>query len=99
MTIRVALIYGSVRSERQEIRAAYYLQGKLQERSIKVDLIDPLEYPLPLLDKMLKEFIIFSRPDKDGVNLDQEHYELNTGLNSPDSSFEPIKIFNYDLLH
>ncbi|MFO8054691.1 MAG: NAD(P)H-dependent oxidoreductase [Bacteroidales bacterium] len=56
MSIRVALIYGSVRIARQGIRAAKYLQGKLQERSIKADLIDPLEYPLPLLDKMYKEF-------------------------------------------
>lgn len=56
MTTKIALIYGSVRKDRQGIRAARYLKRKLQERSIHVDLIDPLEYQLPMLDKMYKEF-------------------------------------------
>lgn len=56
MEFNVALIYGSVRTSRQGIRAAYYLKSKLEERSINVHLIDPLEHPLPFLDKMYKEY-------------------------------------------
>ncbi|MGM0612104.1 MAG: NADPH-dependent FMN reductase [Bacteroidota bacterium] len=63
MTTKIALIYGSVRKDRQGIRAAMYLKRKLQERYIHVDLIDPLEYPLPLLDKMYKEFEAEKAPE------------------------------------
>jgi NAD(P)H-dependent FMN reductase len=56
MKLKVALIYGSVRTHRQGIRAAKYLHRKLDERGYQVDLIDPLEYQLPFLDKMYKEF-------------------------------------------
>lgn len=63
MSKQVALIYGSVRNTRQGIRAVKYLQKKLQERSIKVDRIDPVEYPLPLLDKMYKEFDAGKAPE------------------------------------
>jgi len=56
MEITISLIYGSVRSDRQGIQAAKYLQRKLQERNIKVNFIDPLEFRLPLLDKMYKEY-------------------------------------------
>lgn len=56
MDLKVAIIYGSVRSERQGIKAAKYLNRKLKERGIEVNLIDPLEYELPFLDKMYKEF-------------------------------------------
>ena len=56
MDLRVALIYGSVRTARQGIKAAKYLRRKLGERGYHVDFIDPLEYKLPLLDKMYKEY-------------------------------------------
>ena len=35
---------------------ARFLKQKLLERGMKVHFIDPLEYQLPLLDKMYKEF-------------------------------------------
>src|SRR6056297_2372113 len=54
--MKVAIIYGSVRSERQGIKAAKYLKRKLEERDIDANLIDPMEYKLPLLDKMYKEY-------------------------------------------
>lgn len=66
MSYNVALIYGSVRSTRQGIRAAYYLKKKLEARSIQVDLIDPLEYSLPLLDKMYKEYDTGQAPENMG---------------------------------
>lgn len=56
MSTPISLLYGSVRSDRQGIKAARYLEKKLKERNISVNFIDPLEYPLPFLDKMYKEF-------------------------------------------
>jgi len=56
MSLKVAIIYGSVRSARQGIKAAKYLNRKLKERGIEASLIDPMEYKLPLLDKMYKEY-------------------------------------------
>lgn len=50
------LLYGSVRSERQGIKAARYFHEQLKNRGHKVHFIDPLENPLPLLDKMYKEY-------------------------------------------
>lgn len=60
MAFNFTLIYGSVRSERQGIKAARFLEQKLQQRGHQTTLIDPLQYPLPLLDKMYKEF----KPDE-----------------------------------
>lgn len=51
-----ALLYGSVRDNRQGIKAARYVATQLKERGHTVHFIDPLEYPLPLLNKMYKEF-------------------------------------------
>lgn len=56
MDLKVAIIYGSVRAERQGIKAAKYMIRKLKQRGIKVDFIDPMEYTLPFLDKMYKEY-------------------------------------------
>lgn len=56
MKVTVSIIYGSVRTDRVGIKAAKYLENKLLERGIKVHFIDPLEYKLPLLDKMYKEY-------------------------------------------
>lgn len=63
MDLKVAIIYGSVRSDRQGIKAARYLNRKLIERGYQVDLIDPLEYKLPFLDKMYKEFKTGEAPE------------------------------------
>lgn len=54
--LTISLIYGSVRTERQGIKAAKYLERKFQENNIQVHFIDPLEYKLPFLDKMYKEY-------------------------------------------
>ncbi|MBW6481008.1 MAG: NAD(P)H-dependent oxidoreductase [Bacteroidales bacterium] len=56
MKLTISLIYGSVRNDRQGIKAARYLERKMAERGIKVHFVDPLEFKLPLLDKMYKEF-------------------------------------------
>jgi len=56
MSLKIVVFYGSVRSARQGIKAARFIVKKCQERGHEVGLIDPLEYPLPLLDKMYKEY-------------------------------------------
>ncbi len=63
MKLTISIIYGSVRTNRQGILAAKYLEKKLNERGIKVHFIDPLEYKLPLLDKMYKEFAPGTAPE------------------------------------
>ncbi len=52
----VPVIYGSVRTARQGIKAARFVRRELVRRGIEAVLIDPLEKPLPLLDRMYKEF-------------------------------------------
>jgi NAD(P)H-dependent FMN reductase len=52
----VPVIYGSVRTERQGIRAARFLVAALKQCGHEPVLVDPMEKRLPLLDKMYKEF-------------------------------------------
>jgi NAD(P)H-dependent FMN reductase len=56
MPLKTVVFYGSVRSARQGIKAARFIVRKCRERDQEVTLIDPLDYPLPLLDKMYKEY-------------------------------------------
>lgn len=55
MTLDIVILYGSVRSDRQGIKAARFIENKLKERGHEVHLVDPKVYDLPLLDKMYKE--------------------------------------------
>lgn len=52
----VPVIFGSVRTERKGIKAARYMVAELTRRGCEAVLIDPLEYRLPLLDLMYKEY-------------------------------------------
>ena len=54
--LMVPVIYGSVRTQRQGIKAARYVVRELRLRDVDAILIDPLEYRFPLLDLMYKEF-------------------------------------------
>ena len=54
--LKIAVIYGSVRKARQGIKAARFIINKVGQRGHEATLIDALEYPLPLLDRMYKEF-------------------------------------------
>lgn len=56
MSLNIPVIYGSVRSERQGIRAARYLVAQLAARGHVTTLVDPTVQRLPLLDRMYKEF-------------------------------------------
>jgi NAD(P)H-dependent FMN reductase len=62
-TLRLLAIYGSVRSERQGIKAARGIERLARERGHEVALIDPVEHPLPLLDRMYKEYPKGEAPD------------------------------------
>lgn len=56
MGLSVPVIYGSVRRDRQGIRAARYLVAQLTARGHSPVLVDPLVHALPLLDRMYKEY-------------------------------------------
>ena len=50
------IIYGSVRTERQGIKVARYIESQIRSRGHTTVLIDPMIYRLPLLDRMYKEY-------------------------------------------
>ena len=56
MGLKVAALLGSVRSDRQGIRAARYVERALTARGHDVTLVDPKLLQLPLLDRMYKEY-------------------------------------------
>ncbi len=63
MTLRLVVIHGSVRSHRQGIRAVRFISGLCRKRGHDVAVVDPIEYPLPLLDRMYKEYAQGQAPD------------------------------------
>ena len=63
MGLQFAVFYGSVRQARQGIKYARFLTTQLAARGHTVSLIDPLEYRLPLLDKMFKEYQAGTAPE------------------------------------
>lgn len=56
MSYTYSVFYGSVRSEREGIKAAVFIKKQLEKRGHRVHFIDAAEYKLPLLDKMYKEY-------------------------------------------
>ena len=56
MSLTVPVILGSVRADRQGLRAARFLVGQLEARGHAAPLVDPAELKLPLLDRMYKEY-------------------------------------------
>lgn len=71
--MKIAVIYGSNRSDRQGIKAAKFIVNKLKKRDIKVALVDTKEYELPFLDKMHKEYPKGSAPE----NMEKIHKILD----------------------
>ena len=61
--MKIAVLYGSNRSARQGIKAARFILGKLRERGFEASFLDSVEYPLPFLDKMHKEFAPGNAPE------------------------------------
>jgi NAD(P)H-dependent FMN reductase len=62
MGLVVPVLLGSVRSDRQGIKAARYIIKQLQDRGHEPVLVDPLEKDLPLLDRMFKEYATGTAP-------------------------------------
>src|SRR5687768_3069714 len=56
MSLKLVILVGSVRSDRQGIKAARFVQRSLTARGHDVTLVDPVEAKLPLLDRMYKEY-------------------------------------------
>ncbi|MEZ5787415.1 MAG: NADPH-dependent FMN reductase [Xanthobacteraceae bacterium] len=71
MPLNFLTLYGSVRTDRQGIKFARFLDGQLQKRGHTSTLIDPLHYRFSLLDKMYKEYRKGEAP---------EHLETVAGL-------------------
>ena len=56
MTLKLVVLVGSVRSDRQGIKAARFVRRSFAARGHEVTLVDPVEVRLPLLDRMYKEY-------------------------------------------
>ena len=56
MPLSFPVLLGSVRSDRQGIKAARLLVTELARRGHAPTLVDPMELKLPLLDRMYKEY-------------------------------------------
>lgn len=56
MPLNIPVILGSVRRDRIGIRVARYAVANLTDRGHQVTLVDPVEFALPLLDRMYKEY-------------------------------------------
>lgn len=63
MKLNLLVLYGSVRSTRQGIKAARFVANRCRARGHDVSLVDPLESRLPLLDKMYKEYPAGQAPE------------------------------------
>jgi NAD(P)H-dependent FMN reductase len=56
MSLDLVVFYGSVRHDRQGIRAARFIDRACRGRGHRVNLIDPAIDKLPLLERMYKEY-------------------------------------------
>ena len=56
MGLKLVVLVGSVRSDRQGIKAARYVEKSLAARGHEVTVVDPVVVQLPLLDRMYKEY-------------------------------------------
>lgn len=56
MPLDIVVMYGSVRSDRQGIKAARFVVSQLEARGHRVTLVDPCTEKLDLLDRMYKEY-------------------------------------------
>src|SRR5438270_7498756 len=63
MALDILVIVGSVRRDRIGIRPARYLQQCCISRGHEATLIDPLDYRLPLLDRMYKQYPAGQAPE------------------------------------
>ena len=62
MSLRIAILYGSVRETGAGIRVVRFLNAALRRRGHTVAVVDAVEQRLPLLDRMYKEYERGSAP-------------------------------------
>jgi NAD(P)H-dependent FMN reductase len=62
-SLDLLVIYGSVRRDRQGIKAARFITDACRARGHRTTLIDPVEERLPLLDRMYKEYPAGEAPE------------------------------------
>jgi NAD(P)H-dependent FMN reductase len=62
MQLDLVIFYGSARTARQGIKAARFIEQQCQARGHRTTLIEPLSHPLPLLDRMYKEYAAGEAP-------------------------------------
>ena len=63
MGLKIAVLVGSVRSDRQGIKAARFAERNLAARGHEVTVVDPVTLQLPLLDRMYKEYATGEAPE------------------------------------
>jgi NAD(P)H-dependent FMN reductase len=63
MPLELLIFYGSVRQDRQGIRAARFITNTCRARGHEATLVDPAEERLPLLDRMYKEYAAGQAPE------------------------------------
>ena len=56
MSLNVVVLVGTVRSDRQGIKAAKFVERALAARGHGVTVVDPVALKLPILDRMYKEY-------------------------------------------
>src|SRR5262249_41221114 len=61
--MNLVVMAGSVRSDRQGIKAARFVEEAFRRRGHDVTLVDPCVLKLPLLDRMYKEYDKGTAPD------------------------------------
>jgi hypothetical protein len=63
----VPVIYGSVRTDRQGIKAAHFVVKELERPGYHAVLVDPLERRIPLLDRSISNLPRVRRPRFSGT--------------------------------
>src|SRR5262245_46698402 len=64
MPLKISVLVGSVRSDRQGIKAARYVHRTLGARGHDVTVVDPVALQLPMLDRMYKEYPKGKAPER-----------------------------------
>ncbi len=62
MSLRIAILYGSMREARNGIRVVRFLDAALRRRGHATSIVDAAKQRLPLLDRMYKEYERGSAP-------------------------------------
>jgi len=63
MSLKLVILVGSVRSDRQGLKVGRYVERTFAGRGHDATLVDPVEVNLPLLDRMYKEYEKGKAPD------------------------------------